>query len=152
MDTATAILGSTLISCLFGAIMLQLMTRNWFKKERFKIDALHVKKINDLEIKKKMRELGFSSSSQSPPATQGTNIGSLLEIAKNLNPEQLGAISDIIQGRIAGGEGEGELLPEGVGGLLEFIDKNPDIVDHFTKGFLKKNEESTAAPDGWLGG
>lgn len=134
--------------------MLQLMSRNWFKKERFKIDALQLKKINDLEIKQKMRDLGFSSSSQrasAPP--QGNNLSSLLDIAKSLNPEQLGAISEIIQGRIAGGEGEGELLPEGIGGLLEFINKNPDIVQHFTKGFKSKmDEQQGAASDGWIGG
>ncbi len=131
----------SIISGLFGLVALELISHNWFKKERFKFEVFNLKKQNDLQLKKMARDMGLSST---PPhiksTTAGDNIGGLLDLAKGIPPESLGAIADIIQGRLGGGEGEGELLPEGLEGLVDFAVKNPDIVKSFMGGFNKGKE------------
>jgi hypothetical protein len=132
----------SIVSGLFGILGLELISHNWFKKERFKFEVLSLKKRQDLELKKLARDMGLSSTSSSHKSVQpaGDNIGSLLDLAKGLPPESLGAIADIIQGRLGGGEGEGQLMPEGLDGLLDFAMKNPDIVKGFTQGLTKGKE------------
>jgi hypothetical protein len=148
MDEAFIIV--SIISGIFGILGLELISHNWFKKERFKFEVLSLKKRQDLELKKMARDMGLSSTSSSHKTgtTAGDNVGGLLEIAKNLPPESLGAIADIIQGRLGGGEGEGQLMPEGLDGLLDFAMKNPDIVKGFTQGLTKGKEGG--GDDGFL--
>jgi len=141
----------SVISGIFGLLGLELISHNWFKKERFKFETFNLKKQNDLQLKKMARDMGLQSTSSSQKAVQpaGDNIGGLLEIAKNLPPESLGAIADIIQGRLGGGEGEGQVMPEGLDGLLDFAMKNPDIVKGFTQG-LTKGREGGGEESGFL--
>jgi len=47
-----ALIYCTIIGGIFGLLSLQLMSRNWFKKERFKFEVLSLKKRQDLELKK----------------------------------------------------------------------------------------------------
>lgn len=131
----------SIISGIFGLLGLELLSHNWFKKERFRFETYNLKKQNDLQLKKMARDMGISSTPPPHRSTAaGDNIGGLLEIAKNLPPDSLGAIADIIQGRLGGGEGEGELLPEGMEGLIDFAVKNPDIVKGFMGGLTKDKE------------
>jgi len=144
MDMGTAVVIGSAISAVFGLLALELMSHNWFKKERFRFETFNLKKQNDLQLKKMARDMGLDSKSASSKTSHsaGDNVGGLLELAKGLNPDQLGAIADIIQGRLGGGEGEGELMPEGLDGLIEFATKNPDIVKGFLNGANKgKNNE-----------
>jgi len=138
----------SVISGIFGLLALELMSHNWFKKERFKFEVFNLRKQNDLQLKKMARDMGLQST---PPHTKSTaagsdNIGGLLELAKGLNPDQLGTIADIIQGRLGGGEGEGEVIPEGLEGLVDFAIKNPDIV----KGFISGANKGKEGTDGFL--
>jgi hypothetical protein len=146
MDEAFVLV--SVISGIFGLIGLELISHNWFKKERFKFEVFNLKKQNDLQLKKMARDMGLTST---PPHTKSTavtdNIGGLLDLAKGLPPESLGAIADIIQGRLGGGEGDGGLMPEGMDGLLDFAMKNPDIVKSFLGG-MNKGQENTN--DGFL--
>jgi len=139
MDQPTAFVVCTIIGSLFMLLSLEVMSHNWFKKERFKFEVSNLKKQNDLQLKKMAREMGLSVPGGTPHATStaGGGVGNLLELAKGLDPEQIGAIADILQGRLGGGEGEGQLVPEGIDGLVDFITKNPDIV----QGFLSKAKE-----------
>jgi hypothetical protein len=139
----------SIISGIFGILGLELISHNWFKKERFKFEVLSLKKRQDLELKKMARDMGLSgtSSSHKTGTAAGDNIGSLLDLAKGLPPESLGAIADIIQGRLGGGEGEGQLMPEGLDGLIDFAMKNPGIVKGFTQGLTKGKE---GGDDGFL--
>jgi hypothetical protein len=132
----------TVVSMVGGVLMLQMMSHNWFKKERFKFETFNLKKQNDLQLKKMARDMGLTSTPPPHRSTSaaGDNIGSLLDLAKGLPPESLGAIADIIQGRLGGGEGEGELVPEGLEGLVDFAVKNPDIVKSFMGGLNKGKE------------
>lgn len=138
----------SVISGIFGLIGLELISHNWFKKERFKFEVFNLKKQNDLQLKKMARDMGLQST---PPkgttSPNSDNIGGLLDLAKGLPPESLGAIADIIQGRLGGGEGEDGLVPEGMDGLLDFAMKNPDIVKSFLGGMNKGQENSN---DGFL--
>jgi hypothetical protein len=141
MDEAFVLV--SVISGIFGLIGLELISHNWFKKERFKFEVFNLKKRQDLELKKMARDMGLTSTP--PPHTKSTaafgdNIGGLLDLAKGLPPESLGAIADIIQGRLGGGEGEGEIVPEGMEGLIDFAVKNPDIVKSFMGGMNKGKE------------
>jgi hypothetical protein len=140
MDEAFVLV--SIISGIFGLIGLELISHNWFKKERFKFEVFNLKKRQDLELKKMARDMGLSSTP--PPHTKSTaagdNISSLLDMAKGLSPEALSSIADIIQGRLGGGEGEGEIVPEGMEGLIDFAVKNPDIVKSFMGGMSKGKE------------
>lgn len=122
----------SVISGIFGILGLELLTHNWFRKERFKFETQSLKKRQDLELKKLARDMGIGTPSL-PRQAAGDNVGSLLEIAKGLQPDQLGAIADIIQGQVGSGEG----MPEGLDGLLEFAMKNPDLVKGFLGGVNK---------------
>jgi hypothetical protein len=147
MDEAFIIV--SIISGIFGILGLELISHNWFKKERFKFEVFNLKKRQDLELKKMARDMGLESTSSSRKAVQygSDNVGSLLDLAKSLPPDSLGAIADIIQGRLGGGEGDGQVVPEGIDGLLDFAMKNPDIV----KGFLSGAKEgSKGGHDGFM--
>jgi hypothetical protein len=142
MDMGTAVVVGSALSGLFGLLALELMSHNWFKKERFKFEVFNLKKQNDLQLKKMARDMGLVSTPPPHRSTAtGDNVGSLLEMAKGLSPEMLGSIADIIQGRLGGGEGEGESpVPEGMEGLIDFAVKNPDIVKSFMGGLTKNKE------------
>jgi hypothetical protein len=147
MDEAFIVV--SVISGIFGILGLELISHNWFKKERFKFEVFNLKKRQDLELKKMARDMGLDYKISSRNTQQaGDGVGSLLDIAKNLPPESLGAIADIIQGRLGGGEGEGSVMPEGLEGLAEFAMKNPDIVKSFIGG-LNKNKEGGGS-DGFM--
>ena len=129
----------SIISGVFGLVGLELLSHNWFKKERFKFEVFNLKKQNDLQLKKMAKDMGLSSTPPHKSTAVGDNIGSLLEMAKGLSPDTLGSIADIIQGRLGGGEGEDGPVPEGMEGLIDFAVKNPDIVKSFMGG-LNKNQ------------
>lgn len=148
MDEAFIVV--SIISGLFGLIGLELLSHNWFKKERFKIQAMNLKKQNDLQIKKMARDLGLNLSNKAVPAS---NTGSLLDLAKGLNPEQISGIVAALTGNNGGSssheEEEFEEEDSGINNLIEFARKNPEMV----KGFLSKaipNQEGEGGQDGWL--
>lgn len=146
-----AIIWVSIISGVFGLIGLELMSHNWFKKKRFEFEVYNLKKQQDLQLKKMAKELGLSSSPQTNKnsLTAGDGVGSLLDMAKSLSPDQLGVIADVIQGRLGGGEGEGSPMPEGLDGLVDFAVKNPDIIKGFMDG-MKQGKGGEAAAGGDL--
>lgn len=140
----------SVISGIFGLLGLELISHNWFKKERFKFEVFNLKKQNDLQLKKMARDMGLSSTPSHTKSTAvGDNLGGLLDLAKGLPPESLGAIAEIIQGRLGGGEGEGSPMPEGLDGLVDFAVKNPDIIKGFMDG-MKQGKGGEAAAGGDL--
>jgi len=148
-----AIVYASIIGGIFSIIALELMSRNWFKKRGFEFNISSLKKQQDLYFKQMQKQFGLQhknapipqQSSQAAPSNDG--IGSLLNLAKNLNPDQLAAIGDIIQGRLVGGEGDGEIIPEGIEGLLDFAEKNPDIAQKFLGGLGKGMQEKQSGVD-----
>jgi hypothetical protein len=140
MDEAFIVV--SVITSLFGILGLLILDRNWFRRERFKFEQDTQKKEYALRFKKMARDMGLDTKVSTPPyrnpaASPIDNIAPLLGLAKNLNPDQLGAITDILTGGGGGGDEAPEGLPGGLDGLLEFAAKNPDIVKGFMEGLTK---------------
>jgi hypothetical protein len=141
MDEAFIIV--SVITSLFGILGLLILDRNWFRRERFKFEQDTQKKEYALRFKKMARDMGLDTKVNTPPyrspaASPMDNIAPLLGLAKNLNPEQLGAIAEVLGGTGGGGGDEApEGLPGGLDGLLEFATKNPDLVKGFLEGITK---------------
>lgn len=135
----------SVISGIFGLIGLQLLTHNWFRKERFKVETYNLKRQNDLQLKKMAKDLGLSLGKSTPQNNINApgpldNIGNLLTLAKGLSPEQLQGIIGIVTGQGGGNIETGDVIEEseggleGVDGLVDFATKNPEIVKSFLGG------------------
>jgi hypothetical protein len=111
-------------------ILLQMWNNNWFKKENFKMQRDIVKSENKLKLKKLEREMGLAkgSSEIKEKPTVIDNLGGVLNLVKGLDPEQISALAD----RFIGSEEEGGGSP--IDGLLEFAEKNPEVVKNFLDG------------------
>jgi len=127
----------SIISGIFGILGLELISHNWFKKERFKFEVFNLKKRQDLELKKMARDMGLDIHSSKTSRNSGEGGAGLGDLIKGLNPDTLAALADVFQGRIGGGEGEGSIIPEGLEGLADFAAKNPDLVKSFISGLTK---------------
>ena len=138
MDEAFIVV--SVISGVFGILGLLILDRNWFRREHFKFEMGVEKQKADLNFKKMRKDLGLDVKGPAFQPTAPTsllgNAAPLLELAKNLNPDQLGMIVDLLGGG-GGREEEPEGLPGGIDGLLEFAAKNPDLVQGFLKGMPK---------------
>lgn len=137
MDEAFVVV--SVISGIFGIIGLLILDRNWFRRERFKFNLDSDKKEQTLRFKKMARDLGLDVKTppfRGPASTPMDTISGLLPLLKNINPDQLGAIADILGGQAPdeGGE-EGPL--SGIEGLVDFATKNPDMVKGFMDGITK---------------
>lgn len=134
-----AIVLSTIIGSVFSLIGLLILDRNWFRRERFKFDQDIQKKEQTLRYKKLARDLGLDSKMppfQKPASTPTDLVGGLLPLLKNINPDQLGAIADILGGHEeeGGGEGGGGIEE----GIIDFAKNNPEMVKNFLEGLGKK--------------
>jgi hypothetical protein len=151
MDDAFIVV--SVISGLFGIMGLLILDRNWFRRERFKFEQDTLKKQNSLQFKKMARELGLDAKSAPPnyrasaPTSLLENAGPLLNLAKNLNPDQIAAVADILGGGTEAPESEGL---GGIEGLIEFATKNPDLVQGFLGGLNKNKPVETGKGEGFL--
>ena len=141
-----SIIWVTIISGLFGIFGLELLTHNWFRKERFKFEVYNLKKQNDLQLKKMAKELGIGK--YAPPEVimeekQPSNILSqyLPEIIKNLEPDQLAALADrfIPEKEESGGGFD-------LDSILEYAAKNPEVAKAFLGGVVggKKGQDGAS--------
>jgi hypothetical protein len=150
MDEAFIVV--SIISGIFGLIGLELLSHNWFKKERFKLQVFNLKKQNDLQIKKMTRDLGLNTSNKA--ITPAISTGSILDLAKGLNPEQISGIIAALTGNNGGSsspqeyeEGEDD---NGINNLIEFARKNPEMVKGFLSKAIPNQEGESGSQDGWL--
>jgi hypothetical protein len=132
----------SVISGLFGILGLELLTHNWFRKERFKVETYNLKKQNELQLRKMARDMGLDTKKGvSPPLetpfssnSQGL-LGQLAPFApllKNLDGEQISALIDRF---IPQAEEEEVGSGGGIGDMLgEFVQNNPEIVQSFLGG------------------
>lgn len=140
----------SVISGLFGILGLQLLTHNWFRKERFKLEAYNLKKQNDLQLRKMARDLGLDlkkppqSIEQAPLSDQKPNLLAeiLPSLVKNLDGEQISALAERFLPAAAEQESGG-----GIGDLIgDFITENPEMVKSFLgglKGGAQKTENTS---------
>jgi hypothetical protein len=131
----------TVISSLFGILGLLILDRNWFRRERFKFEMDTQKKEMSLRFKKMARDLGLDTKTpafRGPASSPLDTAGGLLQIAKNLGPDQLGALAGILGGKQEEVEEEEEGLPMGLDSLVDFATKNPDLVKGFLDGMKNK--------------
>jgi hypothetical protein len=156
MDEAFIVV--SVISGIFGIIGLLMINRFWFVKERFKFDMDFRKKEADLNFKKMRRDLGLDSKPVVPPAFQSSsspleNIAPLLSLAKNLTPETIENLQGLLGGLGGGDTGGGSEEPgiSGIDGLLDFANKNPEIVKGFMSGLQgKKAGGGSGGADGFI--
>ena len=108
-----------LISTLGGLAGIQMLNHNWFKRQdikyRYQLKRAKIGKKYNMPVKQEQSTL--------------SQIGDLIPIIKNLDPDQIGGLIDMISG---------EGIPEsgGVEGLLDKIP--PEVIDGFLKGLAKK--------------
>jgi hypothetical protein len=136
----------SIISGLFMIAGLEVMTHNWFRKERFKFETYNLKKQNDLKLKKMAKELGIGKYAPQEPILEEKQAGNILsqylpEIIKNLEPDQLAALADRFLP-------ESEERTEGgmLDGILKYAAENPEIAKSFLEGVTggkKKSEYSS---------
>ena len=132
-----SIIWVTIISGLFGIFGLELLTHNWFRKERFKFEVYNLKKQNDLQLKKMAKELGIGKYAPQEvimEEKQPSNILSqyLPEIIKNLEPDQLAALAD----RFIPEKDEGGSSSFDLDSILEYAAKNPEVAKAFLGGVV----------------
>ena len=128
----------TIISGLFGILGLELMTHNWFKKERFKLESYNLKKQNELQLKKMAKELGLDYKTKTTQDHQEKGSSNPLlsavlpKLIENLPPETLTELAD----RFLGGSGESESPPSSdIGSIIEdLVINHPDLVKGFLEG------------------
>lgn len=116
-----------LISTMGMVVTIQLLQHNWYKKENFRVKIKNINAENRIKLKKLERELGLKGETRAAAADSKSpldNLGGLLSIAKELEPDQLRAVIDMFTSGELGGEGGeySELMPL-VKGFLEGMNK-----------------------------
>ena len=136
------------VPSIFMLITILILDRNWFKRERFKIDMNFSKRKNDLEFKKLARDLGLQNIKSAPEPverTKGAGIAAAIlpELLKNMDSDTLANIATNLIGTYAGlGEETGE--GGGIADILgDLIANNPEIVQSFLGGLKTGKENKT---------
>ncbi len=140
----------SVISGIFGILGLELLTHNWFRKEKFKFQMFNLKKRQDLELKKLARDMGIDTPKTHSSIAPAQGLDSLLGLAKNLPPK---TISNIVQALAGKNEEEEEIVEGedsglGINSLLDFANKNPELV----QGFLESVKGKFGGGGGASGG
>ena len=119
----------SIVSGIFTLIGISLVNHNWFKRQELKSRY----KIKEIKARKQAKL-------PTPPERETSPLGSLsglLNVAKNLEPEQIGDLIELATGRgDTGGDTTGDILND-------IIENNPEIVQSFIKGLsqnVKKKE------------
>jgi len=128
-----------------AVIVSQMWQNNWIKRETFKLKKRNILAENRIKMKKLERELGLGKYKNEPEPSSNTpveGISNLLNIAKELEPEQLRAIV----GKLTGEPTEADLEEEGEDGisegLMQFARENPEMVKNIIANLSGKKEES----------
>lgn len=141
MVSDAGMIAVSLISLAGMVLLFVLNTNNWFKKENFKIQKKAVMDENRIKIKKLEREFGITGATKPYQETQ-TPLeagGNLLNLAKNLNPDQLQGLADKF---LNPEEKDYDAPPSTIESLLEFANNNPEIAQQFLQGITKKGEDT----------
>lgn len=140
----------SVVSGIFGIIGLQLLTHNWFRKERFKIESYNLKKQNDLQLRKMARDLGLDlkkpakSNDFAPVSNEKPDLlSSILPLAKTMDRDTVLNLIDKYLDNYEPDDDGGS-----AGGLLESLIQDPEVIQSFLGGLKggaqKQQNESTA--------
>lgn len=136
----------SVITTMGGICGLLLLDRNWFRRERFKLERDTLKQENNLRFKKMARDMGLHKtppSSEQISGPQPGGIASFLPLLSKLAPEQISDIVGVLSGKQEADEAapdDSGGLPAGLDGLLEFASKNPELVKGFLSGMGDKRD------------
>jgi len=114
-------------------ILLQMWNRNWFKKENFKLQRDNVKAENRLKLKKLEKEFGLTKGRSA--SSEIKNAPDYIDLLKNLDPDKIRGILDVLQG---GEEGESE---GGIGDIIKQIP--PEVIEGFLSGVKDGTQKQT---------
>jgi len=127
-----AILIMSVMMIIGTVINIQLLNHNWFKRQELK-SKYKVKEIRE----RAKAKLPKAQARESNPSS-GSSISGLLNLAKNLDGDQLHDLIDTYTG---------EREPVGTGDILsDILENNPELVKSFLDGFTKggkKNEKES---------
>lgn len=122
------------ISSIFMLVGIMLLNRNWFQKERFKLEKSNLQAQNRIQIKRMEKELGLTPSRQPKEAP----TGNILDLIKNLDRDKIENILELLGG--GEGETEGEAPTDT---LIRMVNENPEIISKFLGGVKEKNTGNT---------
>jgi len=123
MDIGDSIIIGSFVSLMGMIIILQLNTRNWFKKENFKMQKTNIMNENRLKLRKLEKDMGLQKS-KITTGEGGVN----------------GIIGEVISNYVKDKGGD----TGGLGGLIgDFLEDNPEVVKSFIEGFTNKDGNSS---------
>jgi len=137
--TDAGLIAMSLISLAGMILLFTLNNSQWFKKENFKIQKSNVMAENRLNLRKLEKDLGLKHG-KAAPEEKGIldkigGLADLLPLLKNLDQDQISGLIDKFIGGGSGGEDYDE--EDGVGMLMDFAGKNPDVVKGLLEGITK---------------
>ena len=141
MVSDTGLIVVSIISLAGMVLLFALNNSTWFKKENFKIQKKIVMDENRIKLKKLEKEMGITGGVGAPyqePKSMLETGGNLLEIAKNLSPDQLTMLADKYLG---GGDEYQDQEPGMLEKALDFANKNPEIAAKFLEGVTKGGQQ-----------
>jgi len=119
-------------------IIMKIYESGSLKKLQFKFDLSNMKAENKIKLRKLEKDLGLSKARDIQPTEHSTisGLGSVLNVLKGLSPDQIGELADRFLG--------GEIAEEGsqLDGLINFAEKNPELVSSFIEGLGQKATSS----------
>jgi len=145
MVSDIGLIAVSLISLAGMVLLFTLNNSTWFKKENFKIQKKNVMDENRIKLKKLEKDMGLTSKSSVPVYQEQPSMletgGNLLNMAKNLTPEQL----QLLAGKfLKEDEGYDEKEPGLLEKAFDFAQQNPEIAQQFLSGIvgIKKGENT----------
>jgi len=134
------IIFASIISLIGMIIVLQLRDRAWFKKTNFKFKLDAVKQENKLKMEKLRKELNLKPDTKT--AAAGLGGSGILDLLKNVTPEQAGAFVEYLQGG-------GEIPP--LENIADLIEDNKDLISAFLGGLKNSNTKEPENNMVWEG-
>jgi hypothetical protein len=132
----------------FGIVSLLILDRNWFRRERFKLERDTLRAENNIRMKKMAKDLGVDKkggspiSANSPTSSSFDTLKSLAPLLQKLAPEDVQDLLGLVTGQETSESGD-------LGSMIaEFASKNPALVEGFLSKFAnKEGQDATAAQD-----
>ena len=120
----------SIISTIGGLFGIWLINQNWFKRQEVKYKY----KLRELKERGKQK---LPKNAPESPSLLG-NAGTLLNLVRGLDPDQIGTLIDIVGGN--------ETPESGGDFLTDLVQNNPELVQSFINGLTKGNKSDEQKP------